>query len=362
MSVNFPVNPLMNQVYTNLDRAWMWNGRFWQATSATIGYTGSQGAGYTGSQGDIGYTGSQGDIGYTGSQGAGYTGSQGDIGYTGSMADTSNFIKLDPDGDGICVAYSDQNPTINNIPCNGGWIFGADGNLNSGLLEAKFINARNGSINSSGGYYIGTINPLEDPNLGTYTTKQIISADGLIMPTAGSADTNGIKFPNDPGDGTEDTAWIRYYSYSLKNTNLEIGISNNSGDDSINFVSPRGVGVNMQDPSEALHVNGNVLASGTINSASDARLKSNIKTIADPLRIVANLRGVLYTTNGNQDGTGVIAQEVEQVVPCLVGTDRNGMKNVSYGNFAGIFIESIKELTAQIEELRAEINRLKDNS
>jgi len=368
MSVNFPVNPLMNQVYTNLDRSWTWNGRFWQATSTTVGYSGSQGnIGYTGSegiQGNIGYTGSegiQGNIGYTGSQGVGYTGSRGPIGYTGSAVDTSGFIKYDPDGDGICVSYSDQNPTINGISCNGGWIFGADGNFNSGMLEAKIINARNGSINSSGGYYVGTINPLEDPNAGTYTSKQVISADGLIMPSAGNAATNGIKFPNDPGTGTGDTAWIRYYAFSGENTNLEIGISDD-GDDSINFVTPRGVGINRQNPSEALHVTGNILATGTINSSSDARLKTNVRTIDNPLKIVTNLRGVLYTTLDNRDGTGVIAQEVEQVMPCLVSTDRDGMKNVSYGNFAGILIESIKELTSQIEELRAEVNRLKGNS
>lgn len=58
MALNFPANPQLDDVYSEGNRTWRWNGRFWQATSTTIGYTGS--AGYDGS---TGYTGSQGDPG-----------------------------------------------------------------------------------------------------------------------------------------------------------------------------------------------------------------------------------------------------------------------------------------------------------
>jgi hypothetical protein len=44
MSINFPSTPTLNQVYTSGDRTWTWNGRYWKATSTTIGYTGSAGA------------------------------------------------------------------------------------------------------------------------------------------------------------------------------------------------------------------------------------------------------------------------------------------------------------------------------
>ena len=97
MAVNFPDPPLTTgQVYTVGSRSWTWNGKAWQATSATIGYTGSQSTiiGYTGSDGvgytgSLGYTGSQGEIGYTGS--LGYTGSIGDTGYTGSFGYTGSI-------------------------------------------------------------------------------------------------------------------------------------------------------------------------------------------------------------------------------------------------------------------------------
>jgi hypothetical protein len=65
-TANFPTSPVLNQTYTNLDRSWTWNGQYWQATSATIGYTGSVGyVGSAGSPGSTGYIGSKGESSFT---------------------------------------------------------------------------------------------------------------------------------------------------------------------------------------------------------------------------------------------------------------------------------------------------------
>ena len=58
-------------------------------------------------------------------------------------------------------------------------------------------------------------------------------------------------------------------------------------------------------------------------------------------------------------GTGVIAQEVDPVIPELVKTDRDGLKSVNYGGFAGLFIESINALQVQVKELQDELAKLK---
>jgi hypothetical protein len=75
---------------------------------------------------------------------------------------------------------------------------------------------------------------------------------------------------------------------------------------------------------------------------------------------MARLRGVYYNKiDTGELGTGVIAQEVEDIMPMLVKTNAEGLKSVNYGNFAGLFIESIKALQQQVEELTAEVARLK---
>ena len=57
----------------------------------------------------------------------------------------------------------------------------------------------------------------------------------------------------------------------------------------------------------------------------------------------------------------MIAQEIQQVLPEVVheGDDENKTLSVAYGNISGVLIEAIKELTAQVNELKAEIEELK---
>ena len=96
---------------------------------------------------------------------------------------------------------------------------------------------------------------------------------------------------------------------------------------------------------------GTFTASGDICAYSDQRLKRNIKTIDNAVDTVQNLRGVTFEKS-LQPSLGVIAQEVEEVLPELVHTDADGMKSVAYGNMVGLLIEAIKEQQKQIEDLK----------
>jgi hypothetical protein len=91
---------------------------------------------------------------------------------------------------------------------------------------------------------------------------------------------------------------------------------------------------------------GAITASGDITAFSDERLKSDIQTIDNALDKVMNMRGVSYTKQAEK-GIGVIAQEVEKVLPEVV-TDGE-FKSVAYGNMVGVLIEAIKELKAEID-------------
>ena len=71
--------------------------------------------------------------------------------------------------------------------------------------------------------------------------------------------------------------------------------------------------------------------------------------------LVSQLRGVWYNKIGKDERkVGVIAQEVEEVLPEVVHTDAEGMKAVDYGKMVGVLIEAIKDLKAEIEELKAQ--------
>ena len=80
---------------------------------------------------------------------------------------------------------------------------------------------------------------------------------------------------------------------------------------------------------------------GDINSISDVRTKENIVTVESGLDLVSQLRGVWYNKIGEEDRkVGVIAQEVEKVLPEVVSTDGDGMKAVDYGKMVGVSYRS----------------------
>ena len=85
-------------------------------------------------------------------------------------------------------------------------------------------------------------------------------------------------------------------------------------------------------------------------SSSDARLKSDVETIADALSLICALRGVRFTMDGDRQ-IGVVAQEVEPILPEVVRADQAGQLSVAYGNITGLLIEAVKELTARVAAL-----------
>ena len=107
-----------------------------------------------------------------------------------------------------------------------------------------------------------------------------------------------------------------------------------------------------------LTTGGDLTASGNVTAYSDISLKENIETIPNALDKVLNLRGVEFDrtdTPEKQHQIGVIAQEVEEIVPEVVLEDKHGIKSVAYGNLVGLLIESIKELKAEVNDLKAQL-------
>jgi len=110
---------------------------------------------------------------------------------------------------------------------------------------------------------------------------------------------------------------------------------------------------------------GNVTFAGNVTAYSDERIKTNIKKIDNALGIVRQLEGVTFNyIEDGREGLGVIAQNVEKVLPMLVSEmpSSNGetYKNVAYGNMVGLLIEAMKEQQKQMEQMQLEINALKN--
>ena len=98
----------------------------------------------------------------------------------------------------------------------------------------------------------------------------------------------------------------------------------------------------------ALDASGNLVATGNVTAYSDARLKTDIKTIDNALDKVTKLRGVSYKKLDTQaQEIGVIAQEVQNVVPEVVHD--GAYQSVAYGNLVGLLIEAVKELKTELD-------------
>ena len=109
-------------------------------------------------------------------------------------------------------------------------------------------------------------------------------------------------------------------------------------------------------------VKGAISASGDVIAyqSSDRNLKDNIVPIESPLEKLSQINGVAFDWNNKQDlytgrDIGVIAQEIEKVLPEIVQTRESGYKAVRYDKIVALLIEAIKEQQLQIDELKTRL-------
>ena len=120
-----------------------------------------------------------------------------------------------------------------------------------------------------------------------------------------------------------------------------------------------GVGMNPTGTAGEIHASADIVA----YSSSDKRLKENIKPIENPLGKIAQISGNTFDWVENSEvhshkgsDIGVIAQEIEAVLPELVTTRENGYKAVKYDKVVALLIEAVKDQQAQIDELKSKLS------
>jgi hypothetical protein len=151
---------------------------------------------------------------------------------------------------------------------------------------------------------------------------------------------------------------VKWQMNSYTDGKLYIGVYQIA--DYLTLTSGGNVGIGTTSPSYKLHVEGNVsgisiYASHDIAAFSDITVKKEVKRIENAIEKVKELNGYTYVRTDDETGTrraGVIAQEVQKVLPEVVSANPDGTLNVAYSNMIALLIEGMKEQQKEIDELK----------
>ncbi len=191
------------------------------------------------------------------------------------------------------------------------------------------VNEENATSNRYGGIFIAGRGETTDPN--------------SIQPLGGIYFYNGV---DDLGSGAGDVG-SPDHGITVPKTGDSLDIE--AAGDGIKFNGGYGSNGATIDTNGNYFADGNITISGTVSQGSDIRLKSDVETIDGSK--VFDMRGVSFTKAGEK-GAGVIAQELQEVAPELVKENEDGMLSVAYGDIVGYLIEAVKDLKAEIEQLK----------
>ncbi len=249
---------------------------------------------------------------------------------------TAGSEKMRIDASGNLDLYQGQNLT---------WRYLAGSTIRGSLSvdSSDNITFSNGSdntermrIDSTGNVKIGTKYTSTTASLGLYRALANDDWDALTLSNGGgwSSATDKAALVNvTDGSGTIGKFGVTYGS-DAKGAFVVRNLYNGTYGASGTVLYVRG--------------NGNVTATGNVTAYSDERLKDDIQTLDGSK--VYDMRGVSFTKDG-EAGSGVIAQELQMVAPELVHEGEEYL-SVAYGNLVGYLIEAVKDLKAEVEELK----------
>jgi hypothetical protein len=221
-----------------------------------------------------------------------------------------------------------------------------------------------GQVISTGAHYASIY--YEYSNTGYYLDPAGTTNINILRVQGGTSEFNGITYfrTNNGGYcGSTDSAKLQAFSDSNNSAFFSFHkgghYATNMGLDADNVI--RIGGWSAAANRWQLDMSGNMTAAGDVIAYSDVRVKTNIVTVNNALEKVLKLRGVYYNRTDSDDKSrkiGVIAQEIQEVIPEVIHEQNDGLLGVSYGNLAGLFIEAMKEQQKQIDELKEIISNL----
>jgi hypothetical protein len=268
-----------------------------------------------------------------------------------------------------------------------GWSIGMD---NSDNNKFKISNAWNSlseptkvTIDSNGNVGIGTSSPLADLQVYSSNNDSVLS----LMVTGDEIKDSYISFNSNELDGwslgmdTSDNNKFKLSyqidgladsTYMTVNSNGYIGMANTepskildiNGNMTISYLSSQsdpavyvdGVSVFTSNVymQKDLDIANDIYIHGNTIQDSDRRIKYDIEPIENSLDKIKLLTGCTFSKmNNDRRHTGLIAQDVQNVLPEAVYTQDNGILGIDYGNMMGLIVEGIKSLSDKVDELKS---------
>jgi hypothetical protein len=305
----------------------------------------------------------------------------GNVGIGGTATDAKLYVKTDsqkaiygwaqPDGTNLVYGVyggtgSDYGYGVYGISGEDGGVMGqcaftaTTGKL--GTYTQGVYGSDGGNDTRWGGYFDGNVHVSDRIGIGTTTPSAALDCDDLIR-------IRGVAWPAaDTGKSMElaynpatHRGYIQVYDRDAGGDEWgQLWL----GDGHVGIGSPQ-----VWDPQYKLSVIGKATCQ-EMYEYSDGRLKANVRPIDDPLGTVDRLRGIAFEWSAESEsvgaipgepGVGLIAQEVEDVLPSLVSTPREGYKSLDYAKLTAVLVEAVKELRQENRELRERVEALESH-
>jgi hypothetical protein len=251
---------------------------------------------------------------------------------------------------------------------------GSSGNMGINATNHLVFSTGSGAperarINIAGKFCVGTSDGIGQ--ITNYVTGSTITSGNVTF----DSQAKGYEVYNANSAITDNLVGY-WFSTGPHKTGIASGRTNASSGWEVDlrfFVHPIDTtGLNNTYERMRLYGGGNLTINGSLTqngSLSDLTLKENIVKISNPLDKISKINGYTFTWKENAparqhisniiEDAGLIAQEVEQIIPEIVRPNDDGTKALNYNGVVGLLVEVVKEQQAQIEELKNLINGTK---
>jgi hypothetical protein len=294
---------------------------------------------------------------------------------------TNNSFFQDSDS---TFRYVSSQPAVNYRQFNGehNWYTAPSGTAGNAITFTQAM-----TLDASGNLGIGLTTPTDKLHVysgstgtATFEGSYSFSAENYNIRLKNDGTTSGYLSQVPAAGGIIVADGMRYYGSSLwtpdgtsassfqqlsgnfiftSNTGLTGGV-NFTSTERMRITSAGDVGIGVVSPTVKLDVAGSILASGNVTAYSDIRVKDNVESIEGAIGKLNQIRGVTYTRTDLDDKhrrfAGVIAQEIEQVLPEAV-FDNGKVKAVDYNATIALLIEAVKEQQKRIDKLETLLNK-----